>query len=84
MSQYIRKGDVKNGRGWGIHLGTLFDEEEDISRSNNLDQFLLYFLQLCKNGGVTLEQSYVEWALNECRNSKCKEILKEYIEKEYK
>ena len=85
LSHYIRKGDVnRDDSDLDYHLWRLFDEAENISRSNNLDQFLFYFLKLCKNGDVTLTQSKIEEALNMCRNSKCKEILNEYIEKEYK
>ena len=60
----------------------LFDEKEDVSHSKNLSHILHCFLKLCDNGGVRLSKSTIEQALAQCKNEKCQQILKQYIEKE--
>ena len=91
MSQYIKKGDIDGKKNNYHHdygrlstiLVKLFGEKKVIFDSNNLSQFLFYFLQLCQNSGIKLSKSAIEEALNKCKNTKCKEMLNQYIEKEY-
>ena len=91
MSQYIRKGDINDEKGYKDDLRgrfsqtliRLFDKNYNICDSNNLSQFLMYFFKLCDNGDVKLSKSTIEYALNECKNEKCKEMLNQYVQNEY-
>lgn len=80
MSEYIGKGDVTDDSNvWSEYLLDFFDVYQPVSRSNNLSQLLFYFLKLCQNCNVKLDQSTFKEALKKCKNEKCQDMLKQYI-----
>lgn len=79
----MRKGDINmQETALNENLNGFFNEWRTVYHVTDLSQNLLYFLKICTNCDIKFAFPTIIEALHKCKDSKCKELLNQYIKKE--